>query len=55
MSTQADQSSTQFKSLLTTPRRTHTAFGDGKAEKMMPLAVDELDFVGGECFIFVFF
>lgn len=44
MSTQADQSSTQFKSLLTTPRRTHTPFGDGKLEKMMPFAV--VDFVG---------
>lgn len=42
MSTQADQSSTQFKSLLTTPRRTHTPVGEGKLEKMMPFAVVEL-------------
>lgn len=46
MSTQADQSSTQFKSLLTTPRTAHTPFGDGKLKKMMPFAVVELGFVG---------
>lgn len=46
MSTQADQSSTQFKSLLTSLRRTRTPFGDGKLEKMMAFAVVELDFVG---------
>lgn len=54
MSTQADQSATQFKSLLTTPR-THTPFGDGKLEKMMPFAVVEPDFVGVNGVFFVFF
>lgn len=54
MSTQADQSPTLFKSLLTTPRRTHTPFGDGKVEKMLPFAVVELDFVGGNVLVLYF-
>lgn len=55
MSTQADQSSAQFKSLLTTPWRTHTPFGDGKLEKMMPFAVVVLDFVGVNVIFLYFF